>query len=194
MLEFTIWTIKLSIIGGWRRTHFRRSLMLFGWGEPIFNRVAVSTYHTLYVGSQFVPRCEFLLVVLRDSVGIWLAILWVCAIQSRNYCCYLMAGTSSEAPLVYTDQFPLPRLEDTAVITQECGSRAVYWVMVVSADSFWVSNSIYFLILSILQTFFALNTSRLESDFSLFCRFQFLSERIWHSSSQCCCCRQLAWC
>lgn len=151
--EFTIRTNELLIIGVWRPTHSRRSFALFGWGEPIFNRVAVSTYHTLYVWSQFVPRCEFLLVVLRDSVAIWLAILWVCAIQSLNYCCYLMARTSSEAPLVYTEQFPSPQLAETAVITQECGSRAVYWVMVVSADSFWVSNSIYFLILSILQTF-----------------------------------------
>lgn len=77
------------------------------------------------------------------------------------------------------------------VIAQECGSHTVYWVTVVSADSFWVSNSIYFRILSNFWSMFCrwhvLRASDgLVSDLGPFCRVRLAGARVLHS--------RLLWC
>lgn len=58
------------------------------------------------------------------------------------------AGAHRGAPLARDLQSSLLPMASACVIIQECGSHAVYWVTVVSADSSWVSNSVYFLKLS----------------------------------------------
>lgn len=92
------------------------------------------------------PVCAalwFSIGALLELCATWFAPLWVCAIHSPDCCKSSLAGTSSAAPLANNVQFHSWLLAGAVVITQECGSRVVYWVTVVSADSFWVSNSIY---------------------------------------------------
>lgn len=74
--------------------------------------------------------------LIGSSVG-------VCS-QSLDCWASSLADTNPAAPLVEKLQFSSLQMASVCVISQECGSRAVYWVTVVSADSSWVSNSIYF--------------------------------------------------
>lgn len=108
----------------------------------IFNCVLLRTYRTLCVRISF-AALWFSIGELSECGDTWLATLWVCAIQlpdaRKSWLAYYHCGTR----LVENRQFPYLQLAKAGIIAQECGSFVVYWVTVVSADPFCVSNSIF---------------------------------------------------
>lgn len=105
------------------------------------------TYYTLIVKFRFLPRCDFLLV----SYGNLVTSDWFFCGRERFSCLCRKSSlviVYSVAPLVKSVYFPSYQLVGVDVIPQECGSCVVYWVTVVSAVSFCVSNSVYFVKLS----------------------------------------------
>lgn len=134
---------SLSVLNSFHFSHY--TLILFG-KKHIYNCLCAHT-----------PRCMCGSSLCRAVIFYWCAsgASWYLIGSSVGVCSHSLdrwksslAGAHREAPLASDLQSSLLPMASTCVITQECGSHAVYWVTVVSADSSWVSNSIYFLQLS----------------------------------------------